>query len=172
MFRGILLGGSDIPGYVAFTYNTEVLKKYDKVGEVDYKLTNIKVYDNKSSSLLMYEIYVSSGTISGYSLGGAKKHDLDINKIDVVEFKMKILKGSDYERILTVLNNDEQQLLNPSNVYSVFVDNKEYFHISDLEDGDFFCIDINKKIYRITQDPLEVIGHTQQLIDLLKENNN
>lgn len=85
---------------------------------------------------------------------------------------MKILKGSDYERILTVLNNDEQQLLNPSNVYSVFVDNKEYFHISDLEDGDFFCIDINKKIYRITQDPLEIIGHTQQLIDLLKEKYN
>lgn len=72
LFRGILLGGSDIPGYVAFTYNTEVLKKYDKVGEVDYKLTNIKVYNNKSSSLLMYEIYVSSGTISGYSLGVRK----------------------------------------------------------------------------------------------------
>lgn len=72
LFRGILLGGSDIPGYVAFTYNTEVLKKYDKVGEVNYKLTNIKVYDNKSSSLLMYEIYVSSGTISGYSLGVRK----------------------------------------------------------------------------------------------------
>ncbi|WP_316822995.1 hypothetical protein [Pedobacter gandavensis] len=172
LFRGVLLGVSDIPNYVAFTFNSEVLKKYDKVDDVDYKLTNIKVYDNKMSNFLPYEIYLSSGTISGYSLGGGKKHDLDLSKIDVVEFKMEILNGSDYERILTILNTYEQHLLNPSNVYSVFVDNNEYFHIGDSEDGDFFCIDINKNVYKITHDPLEVIALNMQLIDFFTNKNN
>lgn len=167
LFRGVLVDVSDIPGYIAFTFHSDVLKKYDRENERDFKLTNIKVYDNKSLGFVPYEIYVSSGTISGYSLGGSKKHNIDVNKVDVSGFKKEFIGESDYNRIVNVLNEEEKKLLNPSEVYSVFVAAKEYFHIKDLEDGDFIGMDAKKVIYKITHDPMEVNRIDKTLKEIL-----
>ncbi|GGZ39182.1 hypothetical protein GCM10007049_35670 [Echinicola pacifica] len=167
LFRGVLVDVSDITGYVAFTFNHDVLKKYDKEGDKDYKLTNIKVYDNKSSGSLPYEIYISSGTISGYSLGGSKKRDIDLSKIDVSSFKKELVGESDYNRIVNLLNDEEKTVVSPSEVYSVFVGDEEYFHLKDLEDGDFIGMDAKKIIYKITHDPMEVNRVDKTLKEIL-----
>lgn len=169
LFRGVLVDVSDIPGYVAFTFHSDVLKKYDRENERDFKLTNIKVYDNKALGFVPYEIYVLSGTISGYSLGGSKKHNVDVNKVDVSGFKKEFIGESDYNRIVDVLNEGEKKLLNPSEVYSIFVADKEYFHIKDLEDGDFIGIDKNKIVYKITHDPMEVVVLNKEIAEVLNE---
>ncbi len=170
LFRGVLVDVGDIPGYVAFTFHSEVLKKYDREKEQDFKLTNIKVYDNKSMDFVPYEIYVSSGTISGYSLGSNKKvKSIDITKVDVSGFKKEFIGESDYNRIIHLLNEDEKNLLNHSEVYSIFVSDKEYFHIKDLEDGDFIGMDANKVIYRIAHDPLEALVINKKLSEILNE---
>lgn len=163
----MLVDVSDITGYVAFTFNHDVLKKYDKEGDKDYKLTNIKVYDNKSSGSLPYEIYISSGTISGYSLGGSKKRDIDLSKIDVSSFKKELVGESDYNRIVNLLNDEEKTVVSPSEVYSVFVGDEEYFHLKDLGDGDFIGMDAKKIIYKITHDPMEVNRVDKTLKEIL-----
>jgi hypothetical protein len=168
LFRGVLLGVSDIPGYVAFTFHSNILKKYDRENERDFKLTNIKVYDNKSLSFVSYEVYVSSGTISGYSLVGSKGHNVDVRKVDVSGFKKEFIGESDYNRIMHVLNEEEKKLLNPSEVYSIFINDKEYFHLKDIEDGDFIGVDENKIVYKITHDPLEEVVINKKLSEVLK----
>lgn len=168
LFRGVLVGASDILGYVAFTYHSNILKKYDRGNERDFKLTNIKVYDNKSLSFVPYEIYVSSGTISGYSLIGCKGRNADIKKVDVSGFKKEFIGESDYVRIAYILNEEEKKLLNPSEVYSIHIADKEYFHIKDLEDGDFIGIDENKVVYKITHNPLEELVIHKKLSEVLK----
>jgi len=169
LLRGVLLGASDISDYVAFTFHSEILKKYDKVNEPDYKLTNIRIYDDRSSSFLPYEIYVSSGTISGYSLGGGKKRHVNLNKVVVSDFKIEFIGESDYNRIVNILDKEEKKLLSPSEVYSVFVDGIEYFHIKDLEDGNFIGMDNKKVIYRITHDPMEVNRVDKGLLEILNK---
>lgn len=169
LFRGVLVGVSDIPGYVAFTFHANVLKKYDKDNEQDFKLTNIKVYDNKSLGFIPYEVYVSSGTISGYSLGGSNKNNIDVSKVDVSGFKKVFIGESDYNRIMHILNEEEKKLLNPSEVYSIVVADKEYFHLKELEDGDFIGMDEKKVIYKITHDPIEVMVINKKLSEVLKE---
>ena len=169
LFRGVLVGVSDIPGYVAFTFHSDVLKKYDIENERDFKLTNIKVYDNKSFGFVPYEIYVSSGTISGYSLGRNKKNNIDISKVDVSGFKKEFIGESDYNRIMHVLNEEEKKLLNPSEVYSIFILGKEFFHIKDLEDGNFIGMDECKVIYQIAHDPMEAVVINKKLSEVLKE---
>ena len=167
LIKGVLLGMGDIPGYVAFTFNADVLRKYDRKNEWDFKLTNIKVYDNIISDFVSFEIYVSSGTISGYSLGGGKKHNIDLNKINVSNFKKEFIGKSDYDRIADILDSDEKKFLNPSEVYSVYVNGKEYFHVRDLEDGDFFGIDDKKVVYKITHDPLQAVSINKKLAEVL-----
>jgi len=169
LFRGVLVGVSDIPGYVAFTFHSDVLKKYDSENERDFKLTNIKVYDNKSFGFVPYEIYVSSGTISGYSLGRNKKNNIDISKVDVSGFKKEFIGESDYNRIMHVINEEEKKLLNPSEVYSIFILGKEFFHIKDLEDGNFIGMDECKVIYQIAHDPMEAVVINKKLSEVLKE---
>ncbi|WP_026997621.1 hypothetical protein [Flectobacillus major] len=168
LLRGVLVSASDILGYVAFTFHPNILKKYDKKKEQDFKLTNIKVYDNKSLSFVPYEIYISSGTISGYSLIGCKGQNVDVGKVDVSGFKKKIIGKSDYHRIMYILLEEEKKLLNPSEVYSILIDGKEYFHLKDLEDGDFIGIDENKVIYRITHNPLEKVVISKKLSEVLE----
>ena len=167
LFRGVLLGMSDIPGYVAFSFHSDVLKKYDRENERDYKLSNIKVYDRTTSNYLNFVVYISTGTISGYSLEGSKKHDIDTNKLEVSGFKKEYIGNSDYNRILGILDEQEKKLLTPSEVYSVYVNDKEYFHIKDLEDGDFIGVDERKVIYKITHDPMEVTVLDKKIEDIL-----
>jgi hypothetical protein len=169
LFRNVLLNASDIPDYISFGFNFDIYKKYCKEKEKDYKLTGIKVFDNKKTTPISYEIYVSSGVINGYSLhGDAKKYNIDVNKIDVSGYKKEFIGESDYNRIENILDADEKKIINPSKVYSVFIRNKEYFHIIDIEDGDFIGIDEKKVVYKITQDPMEVVILDKKIIDLLK----
>jgi hypothetical protein len=168
LLRGVLVDVSDIQGYVAFTFHSNILKKYDKEYEQDFKISNIKVYDNKLSSFIPYEIYVSSGTISGYSLGGGKKNNIDVGKIDVLNFKKEFIGEHLEGRILSIISEEEKNLLNISDVYSVFLEGKEYFHIKDLEDGDFIGMDEKKVIYKITHDPLRVLVINKTLLEILR----
>ncbi|RBL88334.1 hypothetical protein [Chitinophaga flava] len=172
LFRGVLVNVSDIPGFVAFTFNSGVLKKYENENENDYKLTNIKVFDDKTLSFVPYEIYVSAGMISGYSLGEGEKHKIVTNKIDIADFKKEILGESDFERIINILTEQEKARMNPSEVYVVFIGGKEFFHIKDLEDGDFIGIDIEKRVYKITHDPMEVIPLDENIVDILSRDVN
>lgn len=170
LFKRVIVGVGDIPGYVAFTFHPNVLKRYERDNERDFKFTNIKVYDNISSSFLLYEIYVSSGTISGYSLGGTNKHDININKVDISELRKEFIGESDYNRIANLFTEKEKMLFNPSDVYSIYIGDLEYFHIKDLEDGDFIGVDNKKNVYKITHDPMEVVAINKKVIDALNEN--
>jgi len=170
LFRGVLVDTVDIPGYVSFTYHSNVLKKYDREQEQDFKLSNIKVYDKKSARFLKYDIYVSSGTINGYVLEGSNKHDIDLNKIDVSNYVRVTFGESDYNRISHLLSKSEKALLNPSQIYVVSINEKEYFHLKDLEDGDFLGIDEENNIFEIFHDPLKAnLINRDELVNRLKE---
>ncbi|MFD2521803.1 hypothetical protein ACFSR2_12975 [Emticicia soli] len=168
LLKGVIVEASDIPGYVAFTFCASVLKKHEKASVKDFKLTNIKVFDTKTLTFLPYEIYISHGTISGYSIGGNKKKKIDVNKIDTYAFKRELISESVYDLIANLLTPQEKELLNPSQIYSVFIDDKEYFHIKDLEDGDFIGIDERRNVYKITHNLTKILALNKEIIDILK----
>ena len=166
LLRSVII--THIPGNVSFGFTSDLLKKYEKPKERDFKLTDIKVYDSKTSSYLPYEIMIGSGMICGYKLGLGKKADADVGNIDVSNVKKRFFDNLDYEEIIGLLNEKEKRLLNPSDVYLVSIESKEYFHIKDLEDGDFIGIDRNKIVYKITHDPCKVTKLYMSLTDILK----
>src|SRR5690606_13738276 len=85
VLKGVLIGMSDIPGLITFTY-TDKIKKFEKRNELDFKIVDIKVYDKKMLTFLSLEIYVISGCISGYTLEGVKNPTIDVKKIDPSNF--------------------------------------------------------------------------------------
>ncbi|RTY85522.1 hypothetical protein EKM00_14275 [Flavobacterium sp. RSP15] len=156
LVRGVLIGMSDIDGYIGFSYNSKVYNKfYDKNGR-NFKLENIKVYDTKLSKYLNLTIYFSFGLINGYSIEGSRKYKLDVSKINTSGFQKIYFDTNDYNEISNILTVRERELINPSEVYLVKLNNKDFYHLKDLEDGDFLGMDMYKKIYKITQDPFEI----------------
>lgn len=168
ILKGILSKGSDIPNYIAFTYNYEVFKKYDNTDDEDYKLTNIVLIDKDSKKKFLYEVYISSGTISGYSLTNSKEINLNNLEVDSSNYHKEIIGTSDYDRIVNILTINEKKILNPFDIYSVNLEGKEYFHLKELEDGDFIGIDKNKNVYKITQDPYEIVLLEKSIEEIIK----
>lgn len=157
IFRGVLIGASDIPGYNAFTFNSKVFSKFSEKNVGQYKITGITVPDINTKTNLQYTIYVSSGVINGYSLNNRGKFKLDAKTVNTEKIKIEYIKNLDYEKIKGILTPDETQLVSVSDVYNVSLNNKTYFHLIDLGDGDFIGIDLEKNVYKITHDPFEII---------------
>jgi hypothetical protein len=168
LLRGVLIGLSDIPGYVGFTYNSKIYKRFEHKKEKPYKITGIKVFDKKSKEKLNYSIYVSAGALAGYSITGAKKFDLDVDSIEIEEIRKEHLYNKDYNKIEPFLSVEERKLLDEMDVYEVILDGLVYYHIRDMEDGDFIGIDYEKNVYKITHDPFQIKKIDRKLIDILR----
>lgn len=168
LIRGVLTN-KRLPGHFGFTYHSDVFKKYERRQERDYRLTGINVFDNNSKSFLSFELFVSGGTICGYSLTGGPKAKIDVNKTEVSNYRKEYFEETDYNNILPLLTEAEKQLLNPSDVYIITIAQTDYYHILDLEDGDFLAIDDKKQVYKLTHDPMEVKLINMSLLEALKQ---
>ena len=60
--------------------------------------------------------------------------------------------------VKTLLSPDDQKLINWSSAFEVEINGKQFYHLRDLNDGDFIGMDADGLFYEIHHDPLEVIG--------------
>jgi len=167
LHRGVLIGLSDIPGYVSLTFNPQIYKIYYNKNGRNFKYTNIKVFDTVSERFVDFEIYFSSGVVNGYRIVNNQKVKFDVHKIDTSVLKKVYLDNKDYDRISKVLTSDEKKKINPTEVFLVTLDKKDYYHLKDLEDGDFIAIDTKREVYKVTHDPFEILPINLDLIDIL-----
>lgn len=167
LFNRVLIGFSDIPGYVGFSYHPEIYEKFYQPDDRDYRIEGILVFDTVSKKYLDYTIYFSYGVINGYSISGAGKFKIDPEKIDPANMELKLWDNADFNRLEKVLTPNEIDLINPSDVYLIVLEGKEYFHLTAIEDGDFYAMDEEKKLYKITHDPYQIEKIDISLADLL-----
>lgn len=156
LFRGVITGMGDIPNYVAFTYNPEILKKYDDEHGRNYVLKGIRVFDSISKEYVTLNVYMSYGTINGYATPNRKKITPDLEKVDISKFSLEVLDNKDFEKVKNLFSESELKIINPSDVYEVELEGKKYYHLKGLEDGDFIGIDTEKRVYKFTHDPYEI----------------
>lgn len=166
LFKGVLVGLSDIPEYVGFTVNSELYKKFYEEKGRNYKLTNIKVYNQSSKNYISCNIYVSYGIINGYSLS-EKKPSIDPDNIIMDDLRIVYLDTAN-EELLQLLTSVEKDLINPSDIYEIVLGGEVYYHLKDLEDGDFIAMNRQKQFFNITHDPFQIIPLQRPLKDILK----
>ena len=154
------------PDLIEFTYDPELINDFENKGERDYELTNITVFDSYQKKPLNYSINVFSGVISGFSLKVSDKSIIDIDSVDVSSFTKLFYDNADYDKLRKILNATEAIFINPGDVYEVHLKGNTYYHIKDLEDGDFIGMDTHKVIYKITHDPIEIVVLNERLEEL------
>jgi len=154
--------------YVAFAFNPDNINDFEDESKEDFEISGIKVHDKKYNKPRILTIYVFANVISGYTISGDNHFDIDVNSVDVENFSKRYYKTNDFERIRKILTEQETKLINASQVYEVLLKEGTYFHIKDLEDGDFIAIDSQKNIYKITHDPYEILPLNDSIERIMK----
>lgn len=157
-----------IPNYISFRLNISVLNKFEKKKERIFTLNGIKIFDKFSSTYKILNLDLGYGLILGYSTVDILNFNPDIQKINIDNIYKTFPDNEDFNKIKFLFSREEMDLLNASDIYEVELDGKKYYHVKDLEDGDFIGVDINKKIYKITHDPYQIILQENTLLNLLK----
>ncbi|SHG40922.1 hypothetical protein [Pedobacter caeni] len=172
--RNGALSGIDLrypaePGYVSFTFHQNALAKYKDEKKKAYKLEEIRVFDLKSQFFLDYTIYVFFGMVHGYFIKATEGYQIDPRQIDVSHCQKAYYENHDFDQLKQVLTSEEIDLMDPSSIYVVVLDGKDYYHIKDLEDGDFIGMDLDRNIYECTHDPYQIIPLKVTLKELLND---
>ncbi|MGM9475193.1 hypothetical protein ACS5PU_02140 [Pedobacter sp. GSP4] len=169
LLKGVSIGNAAIPGYVGFTRDADIYNAVHDPKGRDFEVYGIRVFDLMSRTYLEFSIFFSFGTVDGYSINKPGKFELDVKQIDVKNRKMRFRDNIDFDRVKKVLLPEELELVNPNDIYAVHLDNKEYFHVMEIADGDFYGVDLDKNLYKITHDPYKIEKLDLELQDILRD---
>lgn len=170
--EGLLIGirlYDKFPNYVGFKFNISLLNKYEDKLIPESELLNIKVFNVTSSNYESIKIKLGYGLILGYEIDNRQSFIPDLNRIEINEEMETIQYNDDFNAIEKLFTKDELSLINQSEIYEVILNNKKYYHLFDLQDGDFIGVDHDKIFYKISHDPFRI---EVQNLDLqqIKEN--
>ncbi|TCN60933.1 hypothetical protein D0809_03395 [Flavobacterium circumlabens] len=146
----------NIPDYISFKLNIALLNKFEKKNEQISIIKGIEVFDKTTNQYKSLSIDLGFNLILGYSIHDILNFNPDPNKINVASAYRSFYENKDFDKIKSLFTQEEVDLLNVSEIYEVPLDGKTYYHLKDLEDGDFLGIDINKNIFKITHDPFGI----------------
>jgi len=156
--EGVSLGMTDTPNYVHLRYKAGFYEQFEKLTEKGFRITNIKVADIKSGHGLEVTIHFAYGILLGYSIKEKlDEYKFSLETIDVSSARIVYQKNENFLRVSPFLSDAEKQCINESDVYATLIDGKEYYHLKELEDGDFVGIDSNNNLYLLTHAPFSIM---------------
>jgi hypothetical protein len=167
VLRAVSFNTKVIPNYTGFRYNPEIAARYRDERKASYTIKKLKVYDNLSQTYINFEIVVVSEIVAGYATPDHKKVKLSIDKFDTSDYFIKKFGQQDFDEISSLLSKETLAIIQPGDVYQVELDNKIYYHIKDLDDGDFIAIDNKGNVFELSHDPYEIKRVYTPLADYL-----
>jgi hypothetical protein len=167
IIRDIKILEKPFPNYHKFVLDVNVLNKYEDKKGRSFQVKGIVVWDKSLQNFVPVNIIVAYGLILGYSTPQASELNLDLDKIKITSMSLEFFGENVFDRLKPILSKEELKWVNPSDVYEIELKNTTYYHIKDLDDGDFVAIDIDKNIFKITHDPFEIKKTEENLTDIL-----
>ena len=168
LLRKVNFNSNVMANYIGFSYNKNVVHKYENVRLGVFSLEGILVFDIETKQYIDFNIHISDGLITGYSTPHSKKHRLDITKIDIGNLRKRFWTNSILKEVESILDADELKYISINDLYAICIGKNKYYHLFDLDDGDFIGIDTNKNVYAISHDPFEIKQIGTSILDILR----
>ncbi len=158
-----------IPNYYHFVHDVSILRSYEKRKESYFKLSAIKVFDDNGTALSV-SLYFAYGLILGYELDSKidRSKGLNVVSVDISKVKRIELDTDYFNKISKLLSTQEAELINKSDVYPTSIGRIDYYHLVELEDGDFVGITIDGLLFKIPHDGTMEELNRDQLMSYLK----
>ncbi len=167
IINGVRLLEKPFPNYKKFILDTSLIKRYEDEKGRSFFVKGILVYDLKSQTFVEIYLVIGFGILMGYSTSTVSDFDPDFNQINTASVYTQYFGENEFNKLRGLFTPDEIKLINPANFYLVELHSKNYYHIKDLENGDFIGIDMEKNLYKITHDPFEVNKLDVDLLHIL-----
>jgi hypothetical protein len=167
IISGVKRQNSPIPNYRKFSLNVDILNKYEDKNGKYFSVKGVKVYDNNVKQYVELQINIGFGILQGYATLNVKEFNPEVSNVNIKNYSVEVF-GEGTPSIKDLFTKEELVFLNVNDVYEVELKGKVYFHIKDLDDGDFIAVDENKDIFKITHDPFEITRIEGKFIDILK----
>jgi hypothetical protein len=142
------------PNYIGFTYDPVIASRFEDPMGRALRVTNIRVQERKSDKSSLMSVYFSRGLVSGYAFEKSIDFNADVESVDNSLARLEFLDLPESEVLRLVGAN--RNLINWSDVFEVYLDGREYFHLKSLDDGDFVAVDLDGSFYEVTHDPFEL----------------
>jgi hypothetical protein len=167
LIKSVKKVNTPVPNYYKFLFDVNILNKYENKKGRYFCIHGVTVFDNQLNRNVEIQINVSFGIVLGFFVLGAKEIVPNLDRIDINNYRIKYFDEQGIDILTKLLNKEEIKFINPSDVYEIILNGKKYYHLKDMEDGDFIGIDIEKNAYKIIHDPFEITILEKKLIDVL-----
>ena len=139
--KGIITGvnkNDSFLNYIKFRLDVKLLNQYENKKGPVFVIKGVEFYDFNINGFAELNFYVVYGILLGFSTPTLQKINPDINRTNVGKQYLEFFENNDYEVIKKLVSKDKPTLINPNDVYEIELKGKIYYHLTDLEDGDFY----------------------------------
>lgn len=121
-----------------------------------YSIKGVFVKDSSIGVSRPIVLEVNHSILRGFYFPGVRDFEPAIIEVGGCPFIEKI-GNADYEKLKTILLPGEDKYIEQDDVYVINLYGRDYFHLVELGDGDFFAMSMDRHFYKITHDPMEVV---------------
>ena len=148
-----------------------LLNKYEDKKGRNFLIENIIIQSVETGKSSVVSWNVAYGLLLLYITANNDflKWQAEAVGIDTSRIRIKYLDDSPIEKLLS---KEARQYITPNDLYEVSLNDKTYYHVQDITDGDgdFIGIDTDKNVYEFRHDPFEITLLTEPLETILKNN--
>ena len=166
------------PGiFISRSYDNSTFKTLNKNHRTFFHLDGISVYNRKEKKFIPIKFWFQHDTLTNiYVEDPTEFHkNFDLEKIQIENLEREDLEITNPDKKLALealkaLSKEDLELLELDSTFEIDFDNKIYYPIIDMENGNSIATDKNGKIYRLNhenhKEPIKLIFEKpQNLID-------
>ncbi|MBS2101231.1 hypothetical protein [Carboxylicivirga linearis] len=148
--------------YISRGYNPKEFEIINRNHKTCFNLSGISVLNKKENLYQPIKLYYQSDGLTRIEIDNPEyfHKTFDLNKVQKREIELEHLKMENpdrktAEKILKSLSKEQIDLLELDYTFEIEFDDKLFYTILDMEDGNYFAVDKKGKVYRLNHDQTE-----------------
>ena len=145
--------------FVARSYVPKSLEEINRNHKTSFNLNGISVWNRKTETFELIKLNYYYDALTQIEIDNPEyfHKTFDLNKIQKNEIKLEFLKMENpdqkiAEKALKSLTKEQIGLLELEYTFEIELDEKLFYTILDMEDGNYIAVDKKGKIYRLNHD--------------------
>ncbi|WP_439483671.1 hypothetical protein [Cyclobacterium plantarum] len=150
--------------YISRGYTPKELEIINRKHKTCFNLTGISVFNKKKNLFQPIKLYYQSDGLTRIEIDNPEyfHKTFDLSQIHKSEIEHEHLKMENpdqktAEKILKSLSKDELDLLELDFTFEIEIEEKLFYTILDMEDGNYVAVDKKGKVYRLNHDHKEMV---------------
>ncbi|QJD09376.1 hypothetical protein MY04_05570 [Flammeovirga sp. MY04] len=148
--------------YISRGYNPKEFEIINRNHKTCFNLTGISVLNKQENMYQPIKLYYQSDGLTKIEITNPEyfHRTFDLNKIQKRDIELEHLEKENpdrktAEKILKSLSKEQIDLLDLDNTFEIDFDEKLFYTILDMEDGNYVAVDKKGKVYRLNHDHVE-----------------